>query len=192
MNPLPAPPARWGTPPVTVPRTELLLRQPDIAWALFDLHLKELDDAACLWEPAPHCWTVRPDERGRWVADWQVPEPDPLPAVAIGWVTWHIGYWWTTVLGHCFRGGSPAREEIAWPGSAAAAAAWLGGLKDAWAAELTRLADADLDSAERTAGLPWGVEMTLADVAGWVTVELTKNVAEVGLLRTLYGARNRT
>ncbi|GAA4080510.1 DinB family protein [Actinomadura miaoliensis] len=174
---------------MSVPRTELLLRQLDIAWALFEYHLKDLDDAVCLWEPAPHCWTVRQDERARWVADWQVPEPDPVPAVTIAWVTWHIGYWWTTVLGHCFGDGAPDREEITWPGGAAATAAWLGGLKDRWREELTRLGDADLDSTERTATLPWG-EMTLADVAGWVTVELTKNVAEVGLLRNLHGARN--
>lgn len=171
------------------PRVDLLVRQLDIAWALFEYHLADLDDAACLWEPAPGCWTVRPDGQGRWGADWEVPEPNPAPPVSIGWTTWHIGYWWTTTLGHCFGTGAPEREEITWPGTAAATADWLRGLKDEWRAALLPLTDADLDSAERTAGLPWGQELMLVDVAGWVTVELTKNVAEVGLLRHLHAAQ---
>jgi len=112
-----------------------------------------------------------------------------VPAVTIGWLTWHIGFWWTTTLGHCFGSGAPEREEITWPGSLAAAAAWLRGLKDRWRSHLSGLTDADLDSTDRTASLPWGGGQTLADVAGWVNVELTKNVAEIGLLHTLHGAR---
>jgi len=170
-------------------RVDLLTRQLDIAWSLFEYHLADLDDAVCLWEPAPVCWTVRPDDHGRWVADWAVPEPDPVPAVSIGWLTWHIGYWWTTTLGHCFGAGAPQREEITWPGTIAATADWLRGLKDDWQANLLPLTDADLDSRDRTAGLPWGENLTLVDVAGWVNIELTKNVAEVGLVRNLHGAR---
>ncbi|GAA3931049.1 DinB family protein [Actinomadura viridis] len=175
---------------MTVARVDLLTRQLDIAWALFEYHLKDIDDAACLWEPAAVCWTVRPDERGRWVADWEVPEPDPVPALTIGWVTWHIGYWWTTTLGHCFGTGAPEREEITWPGTADAAAGWLRGLHEEWRARLAELTDADLDSTERTRTLPWGQEMTLGDVAGWLNIELTKNVAEIGLIRHLYGVRD--
>lgn len=176
---------------MTVPRTVLLLRQLDITWSLLEYHLQDLDDATTLWEPAPGSWTVRPDGRGRWTADWQVPEPDPAPTVTIGWVTWHIGYWWTTTSGHCFGSGAPEREEITWPGTATAAADWLRGLKHDWRARLHEVTDADLDSTERTTTLPWGQELTLADVAGWVTVELTKNVAEIGLLRHLHAAQRR-
>lgn len=172
-----------------VPRTDLLTRQLDIAWALFEHHLQGLDDRVCLWEPAPGCWTVRPDGQGRWVADWQVPEPDPAPVVSIGWLTWHMGFWWTTTLGHCFGPGAPPREEITWPGTAAAAADWLRGLHARWRAALLPLTDADLDSTERTAGLPWGRQMTLVDIAGWVNVELAKNVAEIGIVRHLHAAR---
>jgi hypothetical protein len=172
-----------------VPRVDLLLRQLDVTWALFEYHWERVDDAACLWEPAPDCWTVRPDAAGRWVADWQVPEPDPVPATTIGWLSWHLGFWWTTTLGHCFGSGAPAREEITWPGSAAATGRWLGGLKDDWRAALEPLSDAELDDTARTAALPWGEGMRLVDVAGWVTVELTKNVAEIGLVRNLSALR---
>ncbi|MER7052582.1 MULTISPECIES: DinB family protein [unclassified Streptomyces] len=176
---------------MTTPRTDLLLRQLDIAWALFEYHADGLDDALCLWTPDPYHWTVRPNEQGRWVADFQVPEPDPVPALTIGWVTWHIGYWWTATLRHCFRDPAPSEhDEVFWPGTAQGAVEWLRGLHERWRARLDGLTDAELDSTERTATLPWGAGMSLADVAGWVNVELTKNVAEIGLLRILHGARN--
>ncbi|MBB6171524.1 hypothetical protein HNR23_001584 [Nocardiopsis mwathae] len=171
-------------------RAGLLVRQFDIARALMGHHLGRIDGAACLWQPAPGSWTVRPDGRGRWVADWQVPEPDPAPTVTIGWLTWHLGFWWTITLAHCFgTGAAPEREEIGWPGSAAATAEWILGLEARWRAGLLRLDDTDLDSTERTAALPWGDGRTLADVAAWVNVELTKNIAEIGIVHHLYRAR---
>lgn len=173
-------------------RADLLIHQLDIAWALFEYHLADLDDEAFLWEPAEPCWTVHQTVGDRWTADWADTEPDPVPAVTIAWVSWHIGYWWTTTLGHCFGEGAPAREDISWPGSAAGTVAWLRGLKDEWRTRLAGLTDADLDSTDRTASLPWGGDQTLAAVAAWLNVELTKNVAEIGLLhglRRLSGAR---
>ncbi|MCO1582700.1 DinB family protein [Crossiella sp. SN42] len=175
---------------MTAARVDLLLKQLDIAWSLFEHHLTGLDDTACLWQPAPDSWTVRPGADGRWHADWVEPEPDPAPTTTIGWVSWHIGFWWTTTHGHLFGTGAPARAEITWPGSAESTIAWLTGLKDNWRAALLPLTDAELDSTERTRTLPWGGEFTLADIAGWVTVELTKNVAEIGQLRILH-ARSR-
>lgn len=173
---------------MTTSRADLLVRQLDVTWALFEHHLERLDDAACLWHPAPGCWTVRPDERGRWVADWEVPEPDPAPALSIGWLTWHIGFWWTTTLGCCFGSGAPAREEITWPGSAAGTASWLRDVHQRWRLSLLECSEADLESTELTAALPWGQGQALVHVAGWVNVELTKNVAEIGLVRHLYEA----
>ncbi|MDT0346183.1 DinB family protein [Streptomyces litchfieldiae] len=174
---------------MTAPRADLLIGQLDMTWSLFEYHAQGLDDADCLWEPAPHCWTVRPDDRGRWVADWQVPEPDPVPVTTVGWLTWHIGFWWTTTLGHCFGDGAPEREEITWPGGATAAVGWLRGLKDDWRAALLPLTDADLDSTDRTATLPWAEKLSLAQVAAWVNFELAKNVAEIGYARHLRRAR---
>ncbi|MFD9946789.1 DinB family protein [Nonomuraea sp. NPDC059023] len=169
-------------------RAELLVHQLDIAWALFEYHLDGLDDEAALWEPATHSWNVRLGADGRWMADWADSEPDPVPAMSAGWVMWHMGYWWTTTLGHCFGDGAPEREEIVWPGGAAAAAEWLRGLKDAWREGLLGLTDAELDSGDKVAKLPWGQGQTMAGVAGWLIVELTKNVAEVGYVRILRAA----
>ncbi|MFD5316492.1 DinB family protein [Streptomyces sp. NPDC127098] len=172
----------------TPPRVELLTNQLDMVWSLFEYHLPALDDDACRFEPTPDSWTVRQDAAGRWVADWQVPEPEPAPATSIGWLTWHIGYWWTTALGHCFRDGAPDREDITWPGDAASATDWLRGLKDDWRTALQSLTDADLDSTERTRTLPWGEGMRLVDIAGWVNFELAKNVSEIGYVLRLHAA----
>lgn len=171
-------------------RIDLLARQLDIAWALFEHHLAQLDDDAFLWEPSPISWSVRRNVEGRWVADWQVPEPDPVPTPTIAWLTWHMGYWWETTLGCCFRSGTvPERQEITWPGSAAAATAWLRDLYREWRENLDALRDDELDARDRTAGLPWGQGETLANVLAWLNVELTKNVAEIGAVHHLYQAQ---
>ncbi|MEO3978586.1 DinB family protein [Streptomyces sp. CAU 1734] len=170
-------------------RAALLVWQLDAVWSLFEHHRPALDDDACYWEPVPGAsWTVRRDAGGRWAADWQVPEPEPVPVTTIAWTGWHIGYWWTTTLGHCFGDGAPDRTEIRWPGGADAAARWLEELKDRWRDELLGLGDAELDSTERTASLPWGEGLRLVDIAAWVNFELAKNVSEIGQLLHLRGA----
>ena len=66
---------------------------------------------------------------------------------------------------------------------------WLRDLHDRWRERLGGVTDSDPDSTHLTAQLPRGAGMTLGDVAGWVNVELTKNVAEIGALRILQRAR---
>lgn len=164
--------------------------QLDVSWSLLSLHLDGLTDEMCLWEPAPGAWTVRPSS-GRWVADLVLPEPDPPPTTTIGWVTWHIGWWWTGAHAHTFgarRGEALDMIEHAktvdWPGSAAGAAAWLTRLREQWAQALDGLTEADL--AEHVA---W-FDKPLGHVIAWANIELMKNAAEVGQLRLLYKARH--
>lgn len=166
--------------------TDEILWQFDLAWALADLHLSALVDDDFLWEPAPLCWTVRPDASGVWRPDWADTEPDPLPVPTIGWLTWHIDWWWTVGIDH-LTGASPRdRTDITWPGDGAAAVSRLRELARRWR-EL--LAGADLD---RPSSFPWGADAgrTVAHTALWVNVELTKNISEIGQLRLLRIARN--
>lgn len=152
-----------------------------------ELHLEALTPEDFLWEPAPSCWTVRPDADGVWRPDWSEPEPDPPPVPTIGWVTWHMGWWWTVTLDH-LRGRPPrARDEIGWPGDGAATTNWLRGLRLEWLTVLDRLTDTELDAA---APFPWrnNPERTVAHMAGWVNSELMKNTAEIGQLRLLRAA----
>lgn len=79
-----------------VSRSDVLHRQFDLTWSLFEYHLERLEPGDFLWEPAALCWTVRPHADGKWVPDWADSEPDPVPVPTIGWVSWHIGWWWGT------------------------------------------------------------------------------------------------
>ncbi|MCX4558052.1 DinB family protein [Streptomyces phaeochromogenes] len=174
---------------MTVSRCELLRWQFELTWSLFEYHLERLEDEDFLWEPGPLCWTVRPDADGdgRWVADWADAEPDPIPVPTIGWVSWHIGWWWSVAVDHA-RGRVPReRTEIVWPGDGKAAVAWLRGLRGEWLAVLEQFTDAELDA---VAPFPWQnePEHTVAHMAGWVNSELMKNAAEIGQLRLLRAA----
>ncbi|MFF5180720.1 DinB family protein [Micromonospora sp. NPDC000316] len=170
-----------------VSRRDVLQWQFDLTWSLFEYHLERLESADFLWEPAAHCWTVRPTDDGRSMPDWADAEPDPVPVPTIGWITWHIGWWWTVALDHVQ--GRPPRErtEIAWPGGDKAVA-WLRDLRTEWLEVLARLDDADLDG---TAPFPWQGDPahTVAHMLAWVNAELMKNAAEIGQLRLMRHAR---
>ncbi|MEV0704304.1 DinB family protein [Saccharopolyspora sp. NPDC050389] len=163
-------------------RRELLRWQFDLTWSLFELHLEQLSPEDFLWEPANCCWTMHRGEDGAWVPDWADTEPDPIPVPTIGWITWHIGWWWSVTIDHA-QGRTPRdRTEVEWPGAGQPTVDWLRGLRADWLAALDELADADLDA---IASLPWqnDPEMTVAHTITWVNAELMKNVAEIGQLR---------
>jgi DinB superfamily len=164
-----------------------LLRQFDLAWALADLHLSALVEDDFLWEPAALTWTVRPDPSGSWRPDWADTEPDPLPVPTIGWLSWHIDFWWSVAIDHLF--GRPPRErtDITWPGSGAAAVARIRELGRQWREVVAGLTADDL---RRPSPFPWGPDAgyTVANTALWVNIELTKNIAEIGQLRLIRAA----
>ena len=60
-------------------RTELLRRQFELTWSLFEYHLERLEPEDFLWEPAAYCWTMHRGPDGTWVPDWADTEPDPVP-----------------------------------------------------------------------------------------------------------------
>ncbi|WP_229401668.1 DinB family protein [Micromonospora okii] len=172
---------------MSVSRRDLVRWQFDLTWALFEYHLERLEPADFRWEPAAHCWTVRPGPGGGWVPDWADTEPDPVPVPTIAWLTWHIGWWWSVASDHAE--GRPAREraDVGWPGAGEATVGWLRDLRGRWVAYLDGLTDADLDAA---VAFPWPADSghTVAHQLGWVNAELMKNVAEIGQLRLLRAA----
>lgn len=172
---------------MSVSRRDLLRWQFDLTWSLAELHLAELKSEDFLWEPAAVCWTVRQDESGRWIPDWEEYEPDPIPVPTIAWLTWHIGWWWSVTLDHA-QGRTPReRVEVTWPGDGQATGDWLRGLRAEWLTVLDRLTDAELDA---PAHLPWTKDsgFTVAQMTAWVNSELMKNVAEIGQLRLVRAA----
>jgi len=173
---------------VSVSRAELLRWQFDLTWSLFEYHLERLKPEHFRWEPAAHCWTVRPAADGRWLPDWADTEPDPIPAPTIGWLSWHLGWWWSAAVDHLQGRTPPERTEVAWPGDSEKTIAWLRDLREAWITVLGQLTEDDLDG---IAPFPWQNDPahTVAHLLGWVNAELMKNVAEIGQLRLLHDAR---
>lgn len=155
---------------MTDPRRTLLQDQLDISWGFAQEHvLPRLDDDdVLLWEPSAHVCTVRRVD-GRWRADWPDETREPLPEPTVGWLLWHIEWWWEQTL-RSVDGLAPVPpEEHAWSGGTAGVLA----AKQGWDRVL---AEAHLDRTVR--GL-MPQPRPLAGVAAWVTVELTKNLAEI-------------
>lgn len=167
---------------------ELLVRQLDLAWKLLAFHLDGLTTDECLWRPASRGLHVHLAGDGRWRADWPESESYDIGPPSIGWITWHVGYWWSMVLDHSFGARALSREDIQWPGDAEGARVWLASLRDAWRARLQTMTDEELHAAEHTSW-PY-VDRPFSDVAAWVNVELTKNAAEIGYTRFLYAVRS--
>ncbi|CAL9488371.1 DinB family protein [Streptomyces sp. enrichment culture] len=166
-------------------RRDLLAKQFELTWSLFEYHLERLEPEDFLWEPATPCWTLHRTADGTWVPDWAETEPDPVPVPTVAWLTWHLGWWWSVALDHL--DGRPPRErtDIGWPGEGTPTVEWLRSLRTEWLTALDRLTDADLDA---TAPFPWPDDPahSVADMLAWANAELMKNVAEIGQLRLLH------
>lgn len=168
-------------------RTELPRWQFEFTWSLFEYHLERLEPGDFLWEPVGLCWTMRRGPDRTWVPDWADTEPDPVPVPTLGWVTWHIGWWWSVALDHA-QGRPPRdRADIVWPGEGAPTVEWLRDLRTQWLKVLDGLTDQDLDA---TAPFPWpnDPKHTVEHMVAWVNAELMKNVSEIGQLRLLRAA----
>ena len=164
-----------------------LSRQLELAWSFASYHLESLTTEECLWRPAQAGLHLRPDGGGIWRADWPEHEGYDLGPPSIGWVTWHLGFWWSMVLDHSFGEATLTRGTIDWPGDADGVRAWIGRLSAEWRAKVAELSDDDLRSPERTR---WPFQdRPFGDVVAWATVELMKNAAEIGYGRFLYAVR---
>ncbi|AIA07798.1 DinB family protein [Streptomyces noursei] len=161
---------------------DLLRWQFDLTWSLFEYHLARLEPDDFLWEPAANCWTIRQADDGTWAPDWAENEPDPIPGPSIGWLSWHIGWWWSVAIDHAHGRAPRERSAITWPGAGKSAVEWLRGLREQWLEALSRLTSADLNS---TAAFPGQNDPrhTVAHMVAWVNAELMKNAAEIGQLR---------
>ncbi len=165
---------------------DTLLRQFDVAWALTEYHLDGLESEECLWRPASKGLHVQLRD-GAWVADWPETEGYELGPSSIAWITWHMLFWWSSVIDYSFGAATLTRADVIWPGSAAAVKARIVELQVEWRRQLQLLDDDELRSPQRTR---WPFQdKPFADVVAWLNIELTKNAAELGYARFSYGAR---
>ena len=173
-------------------RLDVLRGQLDLTWRLAEVALADVTDDECLRLRSARSWTVHRDGAGRWVPDWEDAwlgsEPADVAQPSLAWTMWQTIWWWSVLLDGVEGDGTLRREDVVWPG-AAAGLAELRALHGRWDAFLAGLEAADLDSGRLT-GFPFGDGRPFVQVVAWATVELTKNVAEMGLLRRL--ARDAT
>jgi hypothetical protein len=61
---------------------------------------ESLTDDEFSWEPFPTAWSIRRTGQcrtpsafgaGKWVVDFEIPEPAPVPMTTIAWLYWHTG-----------------------------------------------------------------------------------------------------
>jgi DinB superfamily len=164
-----------------------LLRQFDTAWALTRYHLTGLTTDECLWQPASRGLHVVLHDDGMWRAQWPEHEGYTLGPPSIAWITWHIGFWWSMVLEHSFGDATLTKHDVFWPGTADATSEWITGLATRWREAIVLMTDEALLAHTHTR---WPhTDRPFADVVAWANTELTKNAAELGYVRFLYGVR---
>jgi hypothetical protein len=179
-----------------------LARQLDAAFERIRPKLDGLTDEEYFWEPVPGCWTVhrrRPSDRawspgtqvfvngrGDWVSDYAIPDLVPPPVTTIAWRMYHassIAWVWADAL---FGLSASDWDTYHPPHTAEAGVSWWEeGYRRFLGPVASISSDAGLSDVVRTW---WGDERT---VEGWITTFLDDQVhhlAEVGVLRDLYGA----
>lgn len=151
-----------------IPR-QLLLDQLGIVWGFAERFVwPQVNLALFTWEPSSNTVTVRA-QGDRWSADWPDEEASPLPEATVGWLLWHIDWWWSNTV----RAGRGLDQVPA------ASHLWDGSVQSI---EATKLAWEQL---LRTTALETTIEGLMPEpkplwfVAGWVNFELTKNVSEI-------------
>lgn len=129
--------------------TEVLRWQFQKSSEHLDEVLADIGDEEFFWEPVAGCWTVHDrserraasaDGSGRWVIDYEIPEPSPAPVTTIAWRTVHVAavnylYW-----DYAF-GPATAPFDLEMPGDAHNAVSWLRDSQRPLVAELAKLAD---------------------------------------------------
>jgi DinB superfamily len=167
-------------------RVELLLAQMDEVYGRLRWRLEGLGDEEYLWEPAPGCWTVHPDESGAWVIDYAEPDPEPAPLTTIAWRLVHLAD--CKVMYHEWAFGERRLSfpDLAAPPTAAGAVARLEEGQRRLRAALAGLADEELDEPRLT---NWGERWPAWRILWTMIDHDAHHGGEIGCLRDLYRVR---
>jgi hypothetical protein len=171
-----------------VNESDTLLWQLGVVSSLFDMVVAGLTDADAMRPPAVGAWSVRLEGRV-WRADWADDALNPGPPTTVAWLLWHVGWWWSDVIGRAFGDGGVERDDAPWPGSVQAAIERVRDCQTQWRAGIAATSDEDFastalgDRCWPLTGLPF------SRVVAWVNTELMKNTAEIGATRRILSAR---
>ena len=163
-----------------------------------------MTDDEYLWEPVPHCWSIRRRSAGPGpgatvlvgAGDWGIDNarpsaPWPPPITTIAWRLGHLGEMLTLRADHTIGSHALTRDDYRFSGDTAGALAAFGSGADAWRAALVSADDAALDMVGRST-YPNGSdpEDPFIETVWWVNQELLHHGAEIALLRDLYRAQH--
>lgn len=169
-------------PPAVDPGLRAVLdRQVLVLLQLCDEVLNDVSLTECLHRFHPDSWTVH-ERDGRWFGELDE-EPPNVPVPTLGWTMWHPVWWLETLLAVSRGDAAPSASDVEWPGPAATVAR-IRALWSDWTAFVGGLTDEDLASGELTR-FPYTDGRPFAYVLGWASMEMTKNLSEMCLLRRL-------
>jgi len=166
-----------------------LLGQLEFYWdASLHPRLAGLTNAEYLWEPAPGCWSVRPQPDGTATIDWAFPAPDPPPLTTIAWRICHVaGPALAMRANHHFGDGSWTPDRRDWPVTAAAGVAFLERAYQEWHDAVAAAGPERLTQPTGPAEGPYA-EFPFATLVLHLNREVMHHGGEIGLLRDLYRA----
>ncbi|MCB0997763.1 MAG: DinB family protein [Acidimicrobiales bacterium] len=161
--------------------------------------LADLTDDEYHWEPVPGMWGIRPRAEargamaaggGELVADFEFPEPTPVPLTTIAWRLGHVIVGIFGMRNAAHFGGPPMDyETVVWPGTAAEALAMLDAVYAGWIAGVAAMDDARLAEPVGEAEGDFA-EYPYAALVLHIHREAIHHLAEVALLRDLYRAQH--
>jgi hypothetical protein len=167
--------------------TEQLAEQLDWHWRnQLRPRLDGMTDDEYFWEPVPGMWSIRPDGKGRFAADFAFPEPSPAPPTTIAWLMAHITIGCLGMRAASHFGGPPmAYETWEYAGTADDALKQLDAAYESWNAGVRRLSAQDLARPIGPAEGPWA-DSPMSDLILHINREVIHHGAEIAKLRDLY------
>lgn len=160
--------------------------------------LDGLTDEEYLWEPVEGCWSLRPRGEARtsmaagggaFVADFEMPQPEPAPVTTIAWRMGHVivGIFGMRNASHF---GGPPTDYVTkvWPPTAKEALAELDTEYERWVAGVRGIDEAGLARPIGEAEGEWA-EHSWAELVLHINREVLHHGAEMLLLRDLYRHR---
>jgi hypothetical protein len=157
--------------------------------------LEGLTDDEYFWEPAPGCWSLRPDGVGAWRMDGHDgPSPTPPPLTTIAWRMTHLSVECFESRYRAFFAGEGPNQWSAGqrivasgdlPGSAAAGVAYLTAAYTRWSEAVAALSEDELTRPLGEKGADFA-EFPMAELVLHISREAMHHGAEICLMRDLY------
>jgi hypothetical protein len=175
---------------------QVVLDQIDVWYGWFRWRIDGLTDDEYYWEPAPHCWSVRPNGDGTFRQDpypdqpWRPRGSDP-PFTTIGWRIVHIGQPSGRIARYFGDASHPFDPGKDCPGNAADAIKWVEDNWKVWRDHIGTLDEATMwrklgDDESNHVGMRLGRDDPMINAIQHVNREQIHHGAEIALLRDLF------